>query len=119
MNWKAGGTISVDNAAYRITPTSPRQQLPNKPGGGCDVTGKNGFDEFWIWGNGYATWDYGKREGGLLQQIDGCKDLAGWSFEYGLGDDGREWSAHGMLSNGEGRCLARAIKSAGGPEVNC
>jgi len=120
MNWKGGGTISVDKATYHINPTALRQPLPNTPGGSCDVQYKIIFDEFWIWGNGYASSDYGQREGGLLQQIKGCDGLSNWSFNYGLGSDGREWSAHGKLLIGKAGCVGRAIESAGGPKgVDC
>lgn len=120
MNWKGGGTIYVDTASYHIDPRATRQPLPNKPNGSCDVQYKFIYDEFWIWGNGYAGSDYGQGDGGLFQQIKGCNGLTDWSFTYGLGSDGREWSAHGKLLIGKAACVGRAIASAGGPQgVDC
>jgi hypothetical protein len=77
------------------------------------------LDEFWIWGHGYATNDFGQDKGGLMQQIKGCGLLKKWSFTYGSGSDGREWSAHGTLPIWTSACIQRAIKSAGGPRVGC
>lgn len=120
MNYKGGGTVSVDKTTYHIDPASSRQALPNTPGGGCDVQYKFIYDEFWIWGNGYASSDYGQGQDGLLKQLKGCDGLTGWSFDYGIGDDGREWSAHGHLLIGKAGCVGRAIASAGGPKgVDC
>ena len=121
MNWKGGGTTTITSTnpdlkvLYHITPKSARQPLPNKPGGSCDVKYKFLYDEFWIWGNGYATSDYAQRSNGLMQQLKGCDGLTGWNFNYGLGDDGREWSANGHLLIGKADCVGRAIASAGGP----
>ncbi|KAI1374101.1 hypothetical protein F4677DRAFT_447748 [Hypoxylon crocopeplum] len=54
MNWKGGG-ITI------ITSTKPDLKLlSNKPGGSCDVAYKFFYDEFWIWGNGYVTSDFGQ-----------------------------------------------------------
>ncbi|KAI0145417.1 hypothetical protein GGR57DRAFT_480152 [Xylariaceae sp. FL1272] len=126
MNWKGGGTTTITSTnpdlkvLYHITPKRSRQPLPNSPGGSCDVEYKFLYDEFWIWGNGYATSDYGQQSGGLLQQLKGCDGLTGWNFNYGLGDDGREWSANGHLLIGKAGCVGRAIVSAGGPSgVDC
>ncbi|KAK2865064.1 hypothetical protein FQN49_003942 [Arthroderma sp. PD_2] len=121
MDYKGGGTITVEpKTLYHITPLAPRQPLPNKPGGSCDVRYKFFLDEFWIWGNGYATSDYGQKEKGLMQQLKGCRSLTHWRFEYGLGSDGREWSATGRVLIGKAGCVARAIASAGGPKgVDC
>ncbi|KAI1171749.1 hypothetical protein F4777DRAFT_593495 [Nemania sp. FL0916] len=126
MNWKGGGTTTVTSTSpklqvlYHITPKHLRQPLPNKPGGSCDVSYKVFFDEFWIWGNGYAGSEFGQEKDGLLQQIKGCDGLTGWNFQYGLGDDGREWSANGHLLIGKAACIGHAIESAGGPkDVDC
>ncbi|KAI1409240.1 hypothetical protein F5Y13DRAFT_203653 [Hypoxylon sp. FL1857] len=126
MNWKGGGTTTITSTnpdlkvLYHITPKSARQALPNKPGGSCDVQYKFIYDEFWIWGNGYATSDFGQSGNGLLQQLKGCDGLTGWNFNYGLGNDGREWSANGHVLIGKAGCVGRAIASAGGPSgVDC
>ncbi|KAI8630070.1 hypothetical protein F5Y19DRAFT_70377 [Xylariaceae sp. FL1651] len=126
MNWKGGGTTIITSTnpdlkvLYHITPKSPRQPLPNTPGGSCSVAYKFLYDEFWIWGNGYATSDFGQQSNGLLQQLKGCDGLTGWNFNYGLGDDGREWSANGHLLIGKAGCVGRAIASTGGPSgVHC
>ncbi|KAI1115450.1 hypothetical protein F5Y14DRAFT_129786 [Nemania sp. NC0429] len=124
MDWKAGGTTTITSTNpdlkvyYNVKPKAPRQPLPNTPGGSCDVRYKFIYDEFKIWGNGYATSDFGHN--GLLQQLKGCDGLTGWNFNYGLGDDGREWTAGGHLLIGKAGCVAHAIASAGGPSgVHC
>ncbi|KAI2463235.1 hypothetical protein F4781DRAFT_417305 [Annulohypoxylon bovei var. microspora] len=126
MNWKGGGTTTIMSTnpdlkvLYHIAPKSARQPLPNKPGGSCDVAYKFLYDEFWIWGNGYVTSDFGQQSNGLMQQLKGCDGLTDWNFNYGLGDDGREWSANGHLLIGKAGCVGRAIGSAGGPSgVDC
>ncbi|KAI1769817.1 hypothetical protein F4818DRAFT_450792 [Hypoxylon cercidicola] len=126
MNWKGGGTTTITSTnpalklLYHITPKSARQPLPNKPGGSCNVAYKFLYDEFWIWGNGYATSDFGQQSNGLMQQLKGCDGLTDWNFNYGLGDDGREWSANGHLLIGKAGCVGRAIGSANGPSgVDC
>ncbi|KAI8961588.1 hypothetical protein F5Y11DRAFT_366628 [Daldinia sp. FL1419] len=126
MNWKGGGITTITSTnpdlqvLYHIAPKAVRQPLPNNPGGSCDVAYKFLYDEFWIWGNGYATSDFGQQSNGLMQQLKGCDGLTNWSFNYGLGDDGREWSASGRLLIGKADCVGRAIASAGGPSgVDC
>ncbi|KAI1358407.1 hypothetical protein F5Y08DRAFT_350892 [Xylaria arbuscula] len=126
VNWKGGGTTTITTTnpdlkvLYHITPKAPRQPLPNTPGGSCNTAYKFLYDEFWIGGNGYATADFGQGSGGLLQQLKGCDGLTGWNFNYGLGDDGREWSANGHLLIGKRDCVVRAIASAGGPsDIHC
>ncbi|GAW21129.1 hypothetical protein ANO14919_106460 [Xylariales sp. No.14919] len=95
MNYKGGGTTTITSTnpdlkvLYHITPKQNRQPLPNTPGGSCNVAYKFLYDEFWIWGNGYATSDFGQQSNGLLRRLKGCDRLTGWNFNYGLGDDGR------------------------------
>ncbi|KAI1124880.1 hypothetical protein F5Y10DRAFT_284663 [Nemania abortiva] len=126
INWKGGGTTTITSTSpdlkvlYHIMPTSLRQPLPNKPGGSCNVAYKFLYDEFWIWGNGWVTSGFGQQSNGLLHQLKGCGGLTGWNFHYGLGDDGREWSANGHLLIGKADCVGHAIASAGGPSgVHC
>ncbi|KAI4858556.1 hypothetical protein F4820DRAFT_442238 [Hypoxylon rubiginosum] len=91
MSWKGGGTTTITSTnpdlkvLYHITPKSARQPLPNQPGGSCNVAYKFLYDEFWIWGNGYATSDFGQQSKGLMQQLKGCDGLTHWNFSYGLG----------------------------------
>ena len=119
MNWKHGGTVTIDQVKYRIDPVAPRQAPPSTPGGGCDVTWSVFFDHFTIHGNGYASSDYGQSSGGLLERLRNCGVVSNWTFDYGLGDDGREWSAEGKLPIWLKGCVAMAVKAAGGPSRAC
>ncbi|KAI0197508.1 hypothetical protein F4808DRAFT_473847 [Astrocystis sublimbata] len=124
MNWKGGGTVTTTTSTnpdikvvYHVTPKHARQPLPNTPGGGCHVAYQFLYDEFWIWGNGWATKDFGRQKNGLFHHLELCNGLTGWNFRYELGNDGREWSANGHLVIGKADCVARAIASAGGPKT--
>ncbi|KAH8588749.1 hypothetical protein B0O99DRAFT_693184 [Bisporella sp. PMI_857] len=122
MNWKGGGTTTITSTSpdlkvlYHITPKDIRQALPTKPSGSCDVQYKFLYDEFWIWGNGYATSDYGQKNNGLLQRLEGCDGLTGWSFDYGLGDDVICERAQIRLLNLELRPNHRVIESTSNPQ---
>ncbi|KAI0886483.1 uncharacterized protein GGS22DRAFT_198908 [Annulohypoxylon maeteangense] len=93
MNLKGGGTTTIRattpdlKVLYHITPKSARQPQPNKPGGSCNIAYEFIYDEFWIWGNGYATSDFGQLRNGSMQQLKSCDGLRDWNFNYGLGDD--------------------------------
>lgn len=75
--------------------------------------------KFTINGHGWASWDYGRRKGGLRDQIGGCAAMTFWHFTYGLGEEDREWEANGILPVAQGRCVEHAIHTAGGPVTKC
>jgi hypothetical protein len=109
MNWKGGGFVQVGKVRYRIDPKALRQPPPRTPGGGCSFTGNALADHVWIWGNGWENSDFGE---GLKRNLRAC-GLSTFKFSYGLGKDGREWTAEadtGVFQNG---CYEIAAKGAG------
>ncbi|OIW34633.1 hypothetical protein CONLIGDRAFT_688528 [Coniochaeta ligniaria NRRL 30616] len=108
-NFKGGGTMKVGPVAYQIGPQTARQPAKSGLQGGCDGTYKVLWDEFTMWGNGFASSDFGAA---LKGQVDDCALLPNtWDFQYGLGSDGREWG--GQVPHG--RVPERAGKEAGAP----
>lgn len=116
MNWKRGGKLQVGDVEYRIEPLAPRHPAPKEPWAGCDTTYKVVLDKFWIWGRGFANSDFGKK---LHEEVSGCGRISKWTFDYGTGNDGREWTATGQLPIFTEECLERAVDSAGGPALEC
>lgn len=114
MNWKGGGKVTVGDVKYRIDPRAPRQPAPDEPWGGCDTTYKAAFDDVWIWGSGWANSDFGDR---LKKELKGCALLPDtFKFEYGLGDDGREWSVWAHVGVFQNSCVGHACHTAGAPD---
>ncbi|KAF2840123.1 hypothetical protein M501DRAFT_1015201 [Patellaria atrata CBS 101060] len=111
MNWKGGGTIQLGEVTYRISPVAPRHPFPKAVGGHIECSGL----KFWLSGNGWANIDWGKR---IFDEFNGCLG-SGYDFSYGLGDDGREWTATGWMGPGQGNCVHNAILTAGGPDIYC
>ncbi|KPM39889.1 hypothetical protein AK830_g6661 [Neonectria ditissima] len=90
-NYKGGGSTTVRGATYRVSPGSIRAGAEKGKQAGCDSTYKGLFNDYWVWGHGWGSSDYGES---LKNEIEGCSPLPGtWRFDYGIGDDGREWSA--------------------------
>ncbi|KAI9811950.1 MAG: hypothetical protein M1832_000655 [Thelocarpon impressellum] len=116
MGFKFGGALTVGKVSYLITPIAVRQPVPKVPNGGIDTTDKLFFVEFWIWGAGWANSDFGQASGGLLDRLRGCGVVSDWTFDYGIGDDGREWSARGKLPIWTEDCIVEAVGLAGGPK---
>lgn len=114
MNWKGGGHQDVavgGTATYRITPIALRQPHPLEPLGHVECSGL----KFWLSGTGWANKDTGDN---LKTQFNGCSGSS-YGFNYGLGDDGREWTMTGWLGPGQGNCMHNAIITAGGPDLWC
>lgn len=112
-NFKGGGFFSVGDVTYRITPTTLRQPPGNGKRGGCDCTYNFADTTCVIWGGGWSGADTGSA---LKHQLAGCALFpTGWSFDYGLGSDGREWTAHAETGIGQRDCVGHAGVSAGGP----
>lgn len=119
MNWKGGSTISGDTVSCPIDPKATRQPLPKNSIGSCNVQYKFLYDEFWVWGSGYAGSGYGQSDGGLLQQFRGCGSLTD-SSSYGLRSDSRERTIQGKVLIGKARSVGSVIGSADDPQgVQC
>ena len=111
MNWKGGGTVVSGDITWAIQPTALRQPAPKAPGGLCEGPGL----QFNLWGVGYSSEDGGSC---LKTNFNGCMG-SGYSFNYGLGDDGREWTMNGWLAPGQEDCAHDVIVTCGGPSIYC
>ncbi|KAK6063014.1 Subtilisin-like protease 3 [Seiridium cupressi] len=110
-NFKGGGLFSVGDVTYRITPLTLRQPPKNGKQGGCDCTYNFADTRCWVWGSGWASADQGSA---LKGQLKDCALFpTGWTFDYGLGDDGREWSADFLVGIGQRDCVTEAAKESG------
>ncbi|KAF2176956.1 subtilisin-like protein [Zopfia rhizophila CBS 207.26] len=89
--WKGGGEKMDGEVKYRWGPEATRQPIDVAPFGGCDNTYKFVLDDNAVWGSGWLGADFGHA---LLEGLKG-KGLSptDWKFEYGMGDDKREWTA--------------------------
>ncbi|KAM6509344.1 hypothetical protein FSOLCH5_012345 [Fusarium solani] len=108
-NWKAGGVAHKDKIGYRIEPLKERNSWA-----GCKVDRRN----VRVWGGGWSTTDSGKR---LIEEAKNCGiDAGSPKFNYGGGDDNREWTAEmNGASDVDDKCISEAIEKAGGPKVTC
>jgi hypothetical protein len=114
MNYKAGGLVTVGTNKYHITPEKPRQAASAGVKSACDSTYKAAFNDYVVWGHGWDSADNGQT---LKQQVKGCALLPDtWSFAYGLGDDGREWTAKFRTGVFQKKCVGHAGKTASGME---
>ncbi|QGI63879.1 hypothetical protein CEK27_007850 [Fusarium fujikuroi] len=85
-DYKGGGQTIVGDATYEVYPGSLRS--PSKYGkqAGCDSTYKFTFNEYWVWGHGWASSDHGEA---LKKEIKGCTLLPDtWKFTYDIGEYG-------------------------------
>lgn len=122
MNWKHGGHISDHNqVTYTISPQANRPPPPDKPVGICWGWYKPYGTQWYVYGGGFASSQWGQEDGGLLAQIHGCSAVTSWKFDYYAqpAADGTEWSASGTLTLGMRGCLGRAVASAGGYSGSC
>ena len=111
-NWKGGGRVKKGEVTYDVSPVSLRGPYTTAKGGGCDSTYKVFWNEYVVWGNGWSANDWGKA---LRDQVDDCALFSHtWSFEYGTGSDGREWTAKFQTGIWQKGCVGNAIKEAGG-----
>ena len=97
---------------YEVTLVTERQPSDQELVSGCDSTYKFLWNEYVVWGGGWAGGDWGKT---LRDQVDDCALLPDtWSFEYCTGDDGREWTAKFRTGIFQKKCVASATEEAGG-----
>jgi hypothetical protein len=114
VNYKAGGHITLGTHHYHITPEILRQPASAGIKGSCDNTWHLLFNEYAVWGHGRESANNGED---LKQQAKGCALLPEtWSFAYGLGDDGREWTAKLRTGALQKKCISHAMKTVSGVE---
>lgn len=116
-NYKGGGRAHLGGVTYRIEPHADRQpaNLGKNGGSGCDSTYKLLFNDFTVWGHGWASDDFGdafKR----TMMVDCGLFPDTFKFEYGLGDDGREWTAWFHTVIFKRSCVSWVAKVVGAPE---
>ncbi|OAK94759.1 hypothetical protein IQ06DRAFT_329943 [Phaeosphaeriaceae sp. SRC1lsM3a] len=89
-HWKGGGARKDTDVTYRWAPSSPRSVPVEqaKVWGGCEGT-TGGY--YTVWGANWEGDNYGSE---LLANLKG-KGISPtqWKFNYGGGDDHREWTA--------------------------
>ncbi|CZR66019.1 uncharacterized protein PAC_15919 [Phialocephala subalpina] len=111
-NYKGGGVFKDGNYKYHIDPQAPRQPASDGKKGGCDSSYKVLYNECTLWGHGWDSADYGEA---LEKEVKGCALLPDtWSFSYGMGDDGREWTAKFRTGVFQKKCTGHAGKTASG-----
>lgn len=114
-NYKGGGKILTRNntVTYEVQPQALRQPADLGIQGGCDCTYDLLFNEYNVWGHGWASADLGAA---YKSRLGGCALLPDtWSFQYGLGSDGREWTAKFRTGVFQRACAGHAAVSAGAP----
>jgi Alpha-galactosyl-binding fungal lectin len=112
MNWKSGGSVTVDPVNYRIDPKASRQPAPKNPVGSCHTHWDALFDTVSISGNGWLNSDSGAALKSELEKK--CALVAGtFEFSYGLGNDGREWTLSARTGVFQQSCVAAAGRQAG------
>jgi hypothetical protein len=115
MNWKGGGALQVGNISYSINPTTVRQPPPKQAGGGCKMAYKALYDAVTIWGNGWENSTFGAEIQSQLK--DRCALLPNtWEFSYGLGPNGREWTATARVGVFQKKCVGDNLHNAGAPQ---
>lgn len=118
-NYKGGGSATLGGAIYRVEPQTLRQPAKRATedghGYGCDSTFKFLWNSYVVWGHGWLSGDFGKAFRDELAENCGL-DVSTWNFEYGLGDDGREWTAWFRTQPNRRSCVQWATKSVGAPE---
>lgn len=115
-NYKGGGELDLDDVRYYIEPQALVRQ-PARLGlaGGCSSTEEFLWDAFWVWGHGWASDDFGDALEKKLSKFG----LTEWDFEYGLGDDCREWTATFHTVIGQKEFVQAALKEAGHRTASC
>lgn len=112
----AAMTWGDEEFVYYINPKHERPAM-DEPAGSCDVYYKFLYDEFWIYGAGWAGDDHGQSE--LLPNLRRCGVVSSWTFEYydEYSDAGMEWKAKGKLPVGAHQwdCVRQAVVDSGGP----
>ncbi|KAG9237195.1 peptidase S8/S53 domain-containing protein [Amylocarpus encephaloides] len=112
-NYKGGGSIKVGEVEYRVEPKAVRQLAAEGKTGGCRTSYKWYYNEAWMWGHGWASGDHGAA---LKEAVKGCALLPDtWDFQYGMGGDGREWTAKFRTGVFQNSCTGHAGTHAGAP----
>lgn len=112
-NYRGGGIVNLGAVGYQIEPQAVRQLAKSGLQGGRDSTYKFLWNEYTMWGHGFASGDFGMA---LKGQIGGCALLPDtWSFQYGLGSDGREWTAKFRTGVFQRGCVGHATIAAEAP----
>ncbi|KAB5531313.1 hypothetical protein GE09DRAFT_1251915 [Coniochaeta sp. 2T2.1] len=112
-NYKAGGTAILGDVTFKIEPQANRQDTRPGVDMGCSSAYKGFYNEYWVWGHGFASDDWGEN---LENQLKGCALFPNtWGFGYGLGDNGREWSVHFKTGVFQKHCVGNALHTAGAP----
>ncbi|KAF5549796.1 subtilisin [Fusarium mexicanum] len=117
-DYKGGGQTIIGDATYEVYPGSLRSPSRYGKQAGCDSTYKFTFNEYWVWGHGWASSDHGKA---LKKEIKGCALLPDtWKFTYGIGEDGREWTARFRTGVFQKSCIGNAVgKTSGIDDFGC
>ncbi|OTA55115.1 hypothetical protein K449DRAFT_179580 [Hypoxylon sp. EC38] len=111
--YKGGGNLVDGDVTYRLNPRANRQPASKGVNGGCGSYYKAVRQETSLWGQGWATSDFGHSILESVKNKCAAWDYT-WKFEYGLGDDGREWTASfqgGVFQRG---CIGHAIGDISG-----
>ncbi|CVK85493.1 uncharacterized protein FPRN_06630 [Fusarium proliferatum] len=111
-DYKGGGQTIVGDATYEVYPGSLRSPSRYGKQAGCDSTYKFTFNEYWVWGHSWASSDHGEA---LKEEIKGGALLPDtWKFTYGIGEDGREWTARFRTGVFQKSCVSNAVGKASG-----
>jgi len=121
-NFKAGGTASFNTAGghiqYVINPQAVRQPATQGPerGNGCDCSSLPWIrNDFTVWGHGWLSGDFGQALQDQVKEKCHLWDNS-WRFDYGLGDDGREWTAWFRTDPSQQACVQWVAKAVGAHE---
>jgi hypothetical protein len=98
LNWKSGGSLTEGSYKYtiKIVRNNRPWPPPKKPTQICSSYYRIFFDEYNIYGTGWASWDWGEKT--LKPNTSKCigwGGLTGWGFKYydEPDEDGSEWHA--------------------------
>lgn len=110
-HWKGGGSRKDTDVTYRWNPVNARSVKVEdaKVWGGCDGTKLGSYT---IWGAHWAADDFGNE---LINNIKG-KGISPtrWTFDYGGGDDHREWTAKFTAIVASQNQVESSMESVGG-----
>jgi len=105
--------MKVGDLTYQVHPQSYRQPAADGKTGGYHSSYKFLWNEYTMWGHGFANVDHGSA---LKNAVEGCALLPQtWDFQYGFGDNGREWTAKFRTGVFQKKCVGHAGASAGAP----
>ncbi|KAM0290842.1 hypothetical protein ACHAO9_004769 [Fusarium lateritium] len=111
-NYQGGGQVTVAGSTYSVSPGTLRSPAGFGKQGGCDSAYKVYFNRYWVWGHGWASSDNGET---LKEELKGCALFPDtWHFTYGLGDDGREWTAEFRTGVFQKKCVGHTVITASG-----